>query len=294
MITSGNDDAEEYAKGTVILNSDDIDMAYDSKTSGNQTVGLLFRNLKIPAGSTITKAYIQFTADKRTTNVCSLTIKGEDSGAATDFRNINLNLSGRTKTNAGVTWVPPVWKVVGSRGAGQQTPDITAIVQEIVGRSDWTTSSNMVILITGSGTRTAESYDGLPANAASLHVEYDAPAGVTGQAMEISPELTAESPEINPEPELKNASISHSPTLAPVGLVVYPNPVTGKMTVRVTGESAMEKIRVWSVSGMLVMEREGSDVMQETELDCGTLVPGVYLLSVRTGRGNLTTRFVKQ
>jgi hypothetical protein len=280
-VASGNDDAEEYSNGTVILNSDDIDLVYDSKTSGNQTVGLLFRNLNIPSGSTITKAYIQFTANKRTTNTCSLLIRGEANSSAAGFSTSSKNLSTRTKTTAGVTWVPLPWKVVGSHGATEQTKDISFVVQEIVNLQGWSTASNLVILITGSGTRTACSYETSAASVAVLHVEY------TSSSMSA--------PEIMKSGEAGNENLNKTDKQlqSVVDVLVYPNPVTDILKVKVNGEAVIGRLTVLSVNGATLLDKL-VDNQVEAEIDCNQLIPGIYVLSVSTDKGIRPVRFIRQ
>jgi hypothetical protein len=62
---------------------------------------------------------------------------------------------------------------VGEAGPDQRTPDITSIVQEIVKRPGWSSGNALVIIITGTGERVAESYDGDQAAAPLLHVVYN-------------------------------------------------------------------------------------------------------------------------
>lgn len=280
-ISSGTDDAEEYKSGTVILNSDDLDLVYDTKTTGNQTVGLLFRNLAIPQGSTITKAYIQFTCDERTTNTCSLTIKGQLSGSAAEFVASSGNLSARPKTSAGVSWVPQTWKTVGSQGSAQQTPEIKTVLQEIVNLSGWGASSNLVILISGSGTRTAESYEGLPAKAPYLYIEYISTAGSAPVAMK-----GGSSSDVHP-------SVTEESALEDV-IQVYPNPVTDRLTIRIKGEIDVQRIMVYSVTGNLVTGRIISGNPQNIEVDCSNYTPGTYILQIQSNEGNYPFRFIKQ
>ena len=80
-------------------------------------------------------------------------------------------------TTAWVAWSPPDWNSVGVAGPDQRTPDLSEIIQEIVDRTDWSPGNAIVIVITGSGRRTAESYNGSPAAAPLLHVEYDPTGG---------------------------------------------------------------------------------------------------------------------
>jgi len=73
-----------------------------------------------------------------------------------------------------VNWSPvPSWTNVGDAGPAQRTPDLSAIVQTIVNRPGWNSGNAMVLVVTGSGHRTAEAFEGGAANAALLHVEYE-------------------------------------------------------------------------------------------------------------------------
>ena len=78
-------------------------------------------------------------------------------------------------TTASVGWWPPDWTSVGAAGLDQRTPDISGIIQEIVDREDWSAGSSMAIFVTGSGKRTAESYNGDSSGAALLHIEFVPP-----------------------------------------------------------------------------------------------------------------------
>jgi hypothetical protein len=64
---------------------------------------------------------------------------------------------------------------VGAAGPDQQTPDITSIIQEIVDQPSWANGNSLVIIIAGSGTRTAESFEGSSIDAPLLHIEYVIP-----------------------------------------------------------------------------------------------------------------------
>jgi hypothetical protein len=61
---------------------------------------------------------------------------------------------------------------VGEAGPDQQTPDLAPVVQEIVSRQGWSAGNALVLIVTGSGKRVAESYNGVAAAAPLLHVEY--------------------------------------------------------------------------------------------------------------------------
>ncbi len=176
-VATGNDDAEEGEDGSMYLTSSDLELVYDSYNSqGNQEVGIRFTNVAVPSGATITNAYIQFTVDETKNDSGVKTIRGEDVDDAPGFSSSDFNISNRTTTSASVNWDPVSWTSTGASGADQRTPDLTSIVQEIVNRGGWSSGNDMVYILSGSGRRVAESYNGSSASAPLLHIEYSAPA----------------------------------------------------------------------------------------------------------------------
>lgn len=157
-IAQSSDDGEEQA-GIVGLTSSDLELVTDG--TDVQTVGMRFTGLNIPQGATITNAYIQFTVDEAVNdNPCGLTIYGEASDDAATFDGQDFSISGRPRVASSVSWAPSDWLSVGDAGYAQQTPDISAIVQEVVNRNNYTSSSSMAFIIEGGGSRVAESFDG--------------------------------------------------------------------------------------------------------------------------------------
>jgi uncharacterized protein YjiK len=168
-IATGADDAEEAAGGNVSRSGNDLELVY---SGGIQTVGLRFPSLAIPQGATILGAGIQFQADETQSEATSLTIRAQAGGTTAAFSNTTFDVSSRPRTTASVSWSPAPWSTIGEAGANQHTPDIKAVIQEIVSRPDWVSGSSIVILITGTGHRTAESYEGTAAGAPRLEVRY--------------------------------------------------------------------------------------------------------------------------
>ncbi len=168
-VESSTDDAEEKAGGRIKLYSSDLELVYDGS---DQTVGMRFNNIDIPSGSTITAAYIQFQVDEVKSTVTALTIQGEKSANAAGFTSESLNISSRPLTKAKVNWNPDSWLAVGEAGSIQKTPDISTLIVEITSQEAWITGNSLAIIITGTGERVAESYDGDSAGAPLLYVEY--------------------------------------------------------------------------------------------------------------------------
>jgi hypothetical protein len=169
-IATSTDDTEELASGTLYQTSSDIELAVDSST---QTIGLRFTDVGIPAGSEITSAWIQFTVDEISTGPVSLQIAAERSPDAAPFAGRG-SVSGRSLTDA-IAWSPPDWTAVGAAGPAQRTPDLSALIEAVVAQPGWDEGNAIAVVITGSGTRTAESFDGSPAAAATLHLSWNPP-----------------------------------------------------------------------------------------------------------------------
>ena len=172
-VDSGADDAEERLSGGLKLYSSDLELVLDS--SGEQTVGIRFNNVEVPQGAIVSNAYIQFQADEKDTILTSLTIEGEASDNADQFVNTANNISLRQRTLESVTWNPPPWNIVGEAGPDQRTPDLAPVVQEIVNRVGWSAGNSLVMIVTGTGARVAESHDGDAAGAPLLHIEFQLP-----------------------------------------------------------------------------------------------------------------------
>jgi hypothetical protein len=180
QIAASRDDAEERSDGSIGKGSPDLELVFNkegSGNSGNQTVGMRFNGVNIPKGSHINNAYIQFTADEKKSLTTVLLIEGEATDNPSDFTNSAFNISSRPRTAASVGWSPAPWQTLGQAGPDQRTENIAPIIQEIVNRSGWSSGNSLVIIITGSGERVAESYNGDQAAAPRLHIEFsDAPA----------------------------------------------------------------------------------------------------------------------
>ena len=151
-------------------------MVYDTFADQfNQTVGIRFQDIKLPSQVTINNAYIQFTVDEDDSDQdpTNLIIHGENTGNALAFEGVNNNITNRALTNSQVAWNNvPLWDVVGENGVNQQTPDISAIIQEILDRPDWNQMNDLAIIISGTGKRVAEAFDGDQDAAPKLIIDY--------------------------------------------------------------------------------------------------------------------------
>lgn len=164
-ISSGDDDAEEASDGVVNLSSSDLEMVQEATT---QTIGLRFRNISIPANTTILEASLEFTVDEIHSGTTNLTIKGEKSADAASFSSTANDITDRPQTTASVSWSPGSWDTVDEK---KQTVDIKSIIQEIVNQGTWSPGNALALVISGTGKRVAASYNGGASKAAVLTIK---------------------------------------------------------------------------------------------------------------------------
>ncbi len=177
QVAFSEDDAEESLNpasafyGTPYIDSSDLELTEDG--ADNQAVGIRFRHVNIPAGATITSAYLQFTVDALHSGPTSVNIALEDAASPAPFSpSVPFGISSRP-TWGSVVWPSiPAWTVVGEAGAAQATPDLSELVQHAVQRDDWSAGNALAFVLTGSGRREAEAFDGVPSAAPVLHVSY--------------------------------------------------------------------------------------------------------------------------
>jgi hypothetical protein len=153
----------------VSLGSSDLELVRDSD---DQTVGVRFAGVPVPRRARIVAAYVQLKVDETGSTPTVLTVAGQASDDAATFTSATRNVSSRPRTTSVVTWSPEPWTSVGAAGLAQRTPDLAPIIQEIVDRAEWASGRALALIVTGTGKRVADSYDGDRAGAPLLHVEY--------------------------------------------------------------------------------------------------------------------------
>jgi Bacterial Ig domain len=170
-IAASLDDVEERSSnGRIWPATTDLDLVVDG--SALQTVGLRFTGINPPQGARILNAYVQFQVDETSTGPTNLVVRAQASDDAPAFTTNKLDVTSRLTTSASTSWVPAAWPTVGARGPDQRTPNLSPVLQQVVDRAGWSSGRAMVLVISGSGTRVAESFEGTFAPV--LHIEYTA------------------------------------------------------------------------------------------------------------------------
>ncbi len=156
VIAYGADDAEEYrATGIVDVTSSDLELCTEA-VDDQQVVGLIFRDIEIPASATIDSAYIQFTCDDDDNQEGPLPIDIHgiaEANTPAPFTEVAFNISARSNTTATVNWQAPIWAIKEEKGPDQATPNLKTIVQEIIGLPGWAAGNNIGFKFTNDETQ---------------------------------------------------------------------------------------------------------------------------------------------
>ena len=182
---------------TTITNT--IDDARQNATGvGNNAAGLLFNdrylglrytNIDIPAGAVITSATIRFTASAAG-NIANVSIKGDtnldESAWVTGASPYISNIYNTSATTGQVTWNNSNTWVIGESGADQTTPDLSAIVSELINSPTWERNKTLAFVINAPANATgATAYDvsGNAGAGAVLTINYIGTSQITGGSL---------------------------------------------------------------------------------------------------------------
>ena len=128
-VLSGQDDAVEV--------DDVLESEGDSLTLGSGIVALRFPELQLPQEITISQAYVQFSAASASSLPGSVSIRAEAEPDAAAFVADDRPLALRTRTSTEVMWTMPPWLFTGQRSSPQRTPDLSGLIQELIGIDAW-------------------------------------------------------------------------------------------------------------------------------------------------------------
>ena len=170
-VNDENDDADQVGAKVMPTGLTAVDLEIGQASY----CGVRFNGVNLEPGTTITSAYIQFESFFSTSSTTNATVYGHDTDNAPTFTTTNNDISSRPSTTATVAWNSmEVWV----EDQIYQTPDLSAIVQEIVDRGGWSSGNSMAFVFTGGGgIRRGYAFDYFPAQAPLLHIEYGGGGG---------------------------------------------------------------------------------------------------------------------
>lgn len=174
QVAASLDDAASIAIACV------SDMSFNGAGFGSVAVlaGMRFTPVAIPPGSTINKATMTHIALLKIGAGTVLTrLYGEDVDDAPDYDPCGLiDREFSNKTVAFTDWDVSSWAAEST----QVSPDIAAVIQEIIGRPGWALGNALMVFWVDDGSASfhlieSYSYDNDPAKAPKLHIEFTVP-----------------------------------------------------------------------------------------------------------------------
>jgi hypothetical protein len=197
QVSAGADDVYEAdSGGGADLTESRIQATAAYADFDRRTAGLRFTNVTIPAGATITSAYLSLYMDVDWWDDLVCHIHAEDVDDSASFTT-NGSLITRTRTTANVAWSQA------NLGTGwKQGPDISSVIAEVVGRAGWQSGNALTVIMKSdtigvSGTISPfsfQSYDGDSTHGAKLDVTYTASGGTNGSVTSVAATATAAAP----------------------------------------------------------------------------------------------------
>ena len=180
--------------------------------------GMRFQNVPIPPGSQIVSArLVIFNGSWHKYLPVYVTIQGEAAATSLDFSNANPLVSERPRTTAQVRWeitqAPPAMSWF-------ESPDIRAIIQEIINQPDWEAGNALTVLLESAEDNELDhyldalsfDYGHLPSGdipAPRLEITYVSSTPIPTSTPTITP-----TPTVTPTPEPGRLAIEHAENLS--------------------------------------------------------------------------------
>ena len=170
-VAGSQDDAvENLTTGVVDTESEEL---VTSEASELNLIAVKFNGLDIPQGASILDARLRLQSQGFTGGVIDATVFGDSTANSTYFNaGTPAGLSSRPSTGATVSWLGLEQL---DEGSLLESPNLSAIVQEIVNKADWVPRNNITIMLnptSSAGRYNFSALDGEDAQGAELAIDY--------------------------------------------------------------------------------------------------------------------------
>jgi type IV pilus assembly protein PilY1 len=169
QIATSADDGGQASNGNNYLTNQELAMSSTYPYIGLRFTGIPFDSKNIN-NFAIEDAYIELTSSTNSSGSGSMRINAENSDNAPVLSNSKNSLSSKSLTTNAVTWS---FSNSFTSNSTYRSPDISAIIKELMSKPNWTAGNAMTFVIQrSSGTRSFFSNDNSPAKAAKLVIKY--------------------------------------------------------------------------------------------------------------------------
>jgi hypothetical protein len=196
--------------GDFLFDADVVRMGARLNGAAPYAAGLLFRDVRIPRGAAISGAALQLEWHYQDGTPVEVALVGDLQGNAGDFRANGWQPQLRRRTAARVPWT-----VTTSLAGSVTSPDISALIQEIVAQPEWQPGNDIAILIdpTAASRRYVDwrAFDLSPGQAARLSLSYTTTGPTNTPTATFTPTATpTRTPTITP-----TTTPTRTPTVTP-------------------------------------------------------------------------------
>lgn len=160
FVTASNRD------GRYLNYSSTASYTYTTLVMGNNSLGSIDLGVSffvtIDQGTSIDSAYVVFISDAlKVTDDCNVTIIGEDTANSSAFTTTWSDYTDRIMTSSSVAWnAIDHWEI----GDTVISPNVGSVVEEIVGRSDWSSGNAVTLYFKDNGSSQENAADRRPAS----------------------------------------------------------------------------------------------------------------------------------
>lgn len=168
-IEASEDDGVESMLGMVDLGGAQL------RTNGaaeQELFGLRFNNLPLPPTATILSAHIEVRGVNRNNKAGEWHVQADLGLPTAPFTGEIDDLSSRTLSERSKTWTVNPWVFVRFRTEVERSPDLSLLLEEVIGQPSWETGGSLAFLVSGTTNRSFFSFDGDPRRAPVLEVRY--------------------------------------------------------------------------------------------------------------------------
>jgi hypothetical protein len=187
QVAQSSDDGQQISTGSVTLTN--TSTLVKSTTSPAATYwACRFENVTVPAGATISAASLSVYCPSSCATSMDTTLYCNKVANPSTLSATSSYISGLASTSNTVTWNTAL-----STSAFNASPDISAIITELIGQGSWASGNSMLFVLhalSGANGATVENYDGSSSEAAELSITYTA-ASVPGAPSGLSVEFAS-------------------------------------------------------------------------------------------------------
>jgi hypothetical protein len=139
------DDGEFQNEAIDKFFDDDLDMGWEGEDLNIMTTFLRYRNVTIPKGAIIDSAVLHFYAHEDEADLAKVTVFADASDNSPEFIETEL-IADRTWTSTSIPWdITEPWTI----WQPYRSPDLKAIIQDIINRSGWVSGNSLTLFLRG-------------------------------------------------------------------------------------------------------------------------------------------------